>query len=78
MARKKKWIQGAVKREGAFTAWCKRHGFSGVTKACIEKAKQIAKRTGNRRLMGQANLAYRFKYGDISKTKRGRRRKRKK
>ena len=33
----KKWIQGAVKKPGAFTAWCKQQGFGGVTNACINK-----------------------------------------
>ena len=25
------------KKEGTFTAWCKRQGFDGVTMECIEK-----------------------------------------
>ena len=35
--KKKKWIQGAIKRPGSFTAYCKSLGFKGVTNACIEK-----------------------------------------
>jgi len=35
--KKKKWIQGAVKKPGAFTAYCKRQGYGGVTNACIAK-----------------------------------------
>ena len=61
----KKWLQKAIKKEGAFTKWCKAHGFSGVTKACIEKAKAVAKKTKNRTLLGRALLAYRLKYGDL-------------
>jgi len=65
MAKKKtkKWIQKAVKREGAFTAWCKKHGFSGPTWACIKKAKAIAKKRKDKKLMGQANFAARAKRG---------------
>jgi len=32
-----KWMQHAVHKKGAFTAYCKRNGFKGVTKECIEK-----------------------------------------
>ena len=40
----KKWMQKASARmekkgtEGSFTAWCKAHGFGGVTEACINAA----------------------------------------
>lgn len=34
---KSKWIQGAIKHKGSFTAWCKKQGFDGVTEACILK-----------------------------------------
>jgi len=63
MAKKRKWIQRAVKRPGAFTAWCKKHGFSGPTKACIVYAKKVAKKTGNKSLMGQALFAQKAKKG---------------
>lgn len=42
--KKKKWMQAASKRmqrkgtEGSFTAYCKQHGFSGATSACIAYA----------------------------------------
>ena len=39
MAKKKtKWMQGAVKRPGAFTSFCKSKGFGGVTEDCISYA----------------------------------------
>jgi hypothetical protein len=49
MARKKKWIQEAIKKPGAFTEWCKRQGFSGVTKECIEMGKRSSNPTTRRR-----------------------------
>ncbi|MEM1672167.1 MAG: hypothetical protein QXT86_08965 [Archaeoglobaceae archaeon] len=45
MAKKKKWLQEARKRMeekgtvGAFTAYCKRKGYRGVTQECINEAK---------------------------------------
>ena len=43
MAKKKKakddWMQGAVKKKGAFKAYCKRKGFDGVTEECIAEGK---------------------------------------
>ena len=33
--KKKKWIQSAIKKPGAFTAYCKGKGYEGVTNACI-------------------------------------------
>ena len=53
----KKWIQGAVKKPGAFTAWCKQQGFGGVTQSCIDKGKQSNNVTIKRR----ANLAQTFR-----------------
>ena len=35
--RKKKWIQGAIKKPGSFTAYCKGKGYAGVTEECIAK-----------------------------------------
>lgn len=32
----KKWIQNAHLKEGAFTSWCKKQGYGGVTNACIQ------------------------------------------
>lgn len=38
LASKKKWIQGVVKKPGAFTTYCKRLGYKGVTSECINHA----------------------------------------
>lgn len=43
--------------KGAFTAWCKSHGFPGVTPACIAMAKDVARKTGNTQLARRANFA---------------------
>ena len=45
----KKWMQKAVKHPGAFTAWCKRKGYSGVTQACINEGKRSKNPTIRRR-----------------------------
>lgn len=63
----KKWIQSAIKRPGAFTKWCRQHGYNKVTMGCIVAAKKAARQSGNKRLLGQATLAQRFKYGDLSR-----------
>jgi len=56
-----KWIGkmhgGKGPEEGKFTAWCKRHGFSGVTRACIE----VAKRSKDKSVIGMATFAERSK-----------------
>ncbi|DAD54674.1 TPA: hypothetical protein [Aquificae Joseph's Coat Spring virus] len=60
MAKKKAgkdWIQGAVKHPGAFTEWCEKQGFNGVTQECIEKGKKSSNETTRRR----AVLAETFK-----------------
>ncbi len=62
----KKWIQKAIKRPGAFTRWCKRQGFNGVTSACIAKGK----RSKNPRVRRQANLAATLR--KMSRKRRGR------
>ncbi|QGA72442.1 thymidylate kinase [uncultured virus] len=49
MAKKKRWIQEAIKKPGAFTEWCKRQGFSGATKECIEMGKRSSNPTTRRR-----------------------------
>jgi len=50
MAKKKeKWIQEAIKKPGAFTQWCKRQGYEGVTQECIEKGKKSDNITIRRR-----------------------------
>ena len=33
--KKKKWIKGAIKKPGSFTAFCKSKGHKGVTDECI-------------------------------------------
>lgn len=35
----KNWIQGAVKKPGSFTAYCKSKGYDGVTNSCISEGK---------------------------------------
>lgn len=49
----KRWIQGAIENPGAFTEWCKRRGYSGVTQKCIEEGMRSKNPTIRRR----ANLA---------------------
>jgi len=57
--RVKKWLQEASKRmeekgtKGAFTAYCKKKGYKGVTQECIEEAK----RSGNPTLKKRAIFA---------------------
>ena len=60
MADKELWISemhNGGPREGKFTAWCKRQGFSGVTRACIE----VAKRSKDKSVIGMAAFAERSK-----------------
>jgi len=52
-----KWIGKIDLKEGRFTAWCKRHGFSGPTRACIE----VAKKSKDASVRGMANFAERSK-----------------
>ncbi len=54
---KKKWIQDAKLQEGAFTAYCKRAGFGGVTEACILQGKKST----DPRIRKQAVLASTFR-----------------
>lgn len=62
----KKWIAKAVKRPGAFTAWCKKQGFKGVTAECIAKGRA----SKNTRVKRMAVLAQTFrKYGGRKKGK---------
>jgi hypothetical protein len=49
MVKKKKWIQGAIKNRGSFSEWCKRQGYEGATKECIEKGKRSSNPTTRRR-----------------------------
>ena len=59
----KKWIQKAVSKPGAFTSWCKRHGFDSPSRECVREALRVAKKTGNKTLRGQAQFALRAKKG---------------
>jgi len=61
----KKWIQKARVKKGAFTSWCKRNSFGGVTASCIA----AGRRSKNATIRRRANLAATFK-------KMGKRRKR--
>ncbi|WP_297503621.1 hypothetical protein [Thermococcus sp.] len=51
------WIDKAVKKPGAFTNYCKKHGYKGVTEDCINKAKK----SKNHKTRSRANLAKTFK-----------------
>ena len=55
--KKKRWMQSAVKKKGSFTAYCKRQGYKGVTRACINKGKKSSNPTTRRR----ATLAQTFR-----------------
>ena len=59
MAKKKKkdWMQDAVKHPGAFTEYCKRKGFDGVTQECINEGKKSSNPTVRKR----ATLAETFR-----------------
>jgi hypothetical protein len=46
---KEKWIQKAIKRKGAFREYCKRKGYTKVTKECIEEGKRSKDPTIRRR-----------------------------
>ncbi len=46
--RKKKWIPKNLKK-GAFKAYCRRLGYSGVTQECIERGKKSKNPTIRRR-----------------------------
>lgn len=47
--KKDKWIQGAIKHPGSFTAWCKKQGFSHATEACIKKGEKSSNPTIRKR-----------------------------
>ncbi len=52
-----KWIQKANLRKGAFTEWCKKRGYGGVTAKCIEEGL----RSKNAHVRKMANLAKTFR-----------------
>jgi hypothetical protein len=56
VAKPKKWMKGAVKKPGAFTAYCKGKGYEGVTDKCIEEGIAAGGRTAKR-----AHLARTFR-----------------
>ena len=60
-AKKKSAKRKMVKRPGTFTAWCKRHGFSGPSKACA----CAALRRGNSTVKKKAQ----FYFGMVLKQK---------
>ena len=49
-----------LKHPGAFSAWCKKQGFDGVTCDCICKAIEVAKKNDDKTLMKQALFANNF------------------
>jgi hypothetical protein len=51
------WMQGAVKKPGAFTAYCKGKGYGGVTSGCIEEGKA----SSDPKVRKRATLAETFK-----------------
>jgi len=59
------WITGMHggkgPKEGRFTEWCKRHGFSGPTMACIN----VAMKTKDKSVQGMAKFALRSKRGEL-------------
>ena len=65
-ASKKRWMQSAVKKPGAFTEWCKKRGYKGVTKKCIEEGKASKNPTTVRR----ATLAETFRKANKKRKKK--------
>lgn len=66
MARKKRWMQKAVRRKGAFRRWCVSRGYKGVTKSCIAEGL----RSKNTRVKRMAVLARTFRKYDGRKKRR--------
>ena len=54
---------GKGPKEGRFTAWCKAHGFSGPSRACIE----VAMKSNDASVRGMAQFASRAKRGKLEK-----------
>jgi hypothetical protein len=63
MAKKKKWMQDAVKHPGSFTTYCKKRGYDGVTQECINEGKHSSDLTTRKR----ATLAETFKKANKKK-----------
>ena len=51
--KEERWIQGAIKRPGAFTKYCKSIGYDKVTESCIARGL----RSKSERIRKEANLA---------------------
>ena len=51
------WIDKEAKKPGAFTNYCKKHGYKGVTKDCINKANK----SKNHKTRIRAKLAKTFR-----------------
>lgn len=54
-------LQKAIKRPGRMTEWCKKHGYASATCSCLQKAKAMAQKKGDRSLLGAATLGLRLK-----------------
>ena len=52
---------GKGPKEGRFTEWCKRHGFSGPTMACIN----VALKSKDKSVQSMAKFALRSKRGEL-------------
>lgn len=54
------WLSKSAKEmekkgtKGKFREWCIEHGFRSVNKSCIERAKKVARETGNTTLLRRA------------------------
>lgn len=60
--KKKKTLQLNLKK-GAFTQYCKRKGYKGVTKACIEEGKKSKNPLTRKRAVFAETLKYKWKKG---------------
>ncbi len=68
---KKKNSPFQIKRPGAFTAYCKRLGYKGVTEECIRRGK----RSKNPRIRKEAVWAYNARHVWNKKKRKRKRRK---
>jgi hypothetical protein len=59
--KKKKTIKISKENEGKFTSYCKRNGYSGVTKACIAKGKKSKNPTTRKRATFADNAKNKWK-----------------
>ena len=60
------WKPKVTIQKGVFTDWCKSHGFSGPSTACVRAALAAAKKqggAGGKSLRGRALFALRAKQG---------------